>query len=229
MRNFKLIAVAIAVLATPVVANAEVVLQLSDGTNTVTVGDNSIYDLDSTVGNIAYFGKIGTWNFNLSGGIGNTTYNPFGIDLTSQNSSTEPGTLIVKFTETGLNYGPSGQMVEIFGDIGGTTQGSVLYSLYADQNNDQFGTGTLIFTDSASSSDGSSTGFSDSGSGFFNLTNPFSLTASVTITHMLAGKTTSFDFSGEAPDPIPEPGTLALLSLGLLGAGVVSRRRKTQA
>ena len=63
--------------------------------------------------------------------------------------------------------------------------------------------------------------FSNQNSTTLNLSNPFSLTLVADITHY-GSKTTSFDFASQ----VPEPSSVALFTLGLLGAGASARRRK---
>lgn len=209
-------------VAAPLTANALIALQLDDS---ATLGidklifDGGVGDADGLVdGKITFLGAAGNWSINVSTGLGNGVLADFGIDLNSVNvSGAGAGVLTVSFTETDMNFGAGGPTA-VSGGIGGTAGGTIGYKLFADDSNAQFGTASTVFTGASGSG-----AFSGSGGGYVSLTDPFSLTLQVTIDHLgVAGKSTSFDFEGK----VPEPTSVALLSLALLGAGVATRRRK---
>jgi len=186
----------------------------------MTIDDLSTAGVDWTSGplpsgSVAFHGgTVGTWTLSNSTGVGNGWSSIFGIDLNSVSaSSTAGGTLRITFTETDLNFGSLGPLT-VDSSIGGTTQGTISYSSWIDDANAAFGHGQQLF--SGTSSGGA---FAASGSALAAASDPFSLTLQVDITHVGA-KLTSFDFGAT----VPEPGTLALLSIAMLGAGVATRR-----
>ena len=206
----------------PMASQAALTLTLDDlstGGVDVIVLDNGVGDAFALADVITYIGSAGTFNINVSTGLGDAaTPALFGLDLNSVNTSLAAGTLRMTLTETDLNFGTVGSSL-ISGLIGGTTTGSVNWSLLVDDNNvGGYGVGTVAMSGATASAGA----FSDSGASTLPVTDPFALTLVVDITHGASGGTTSFDFSGS----IPEPTSLALISLALLGAGVASRRRK---
>lgn len=210
------VAAAVALLTmAPLAANAAATLKLEDLVTpaSVTVSDGGAGDVNPLGNVVTYIGGVGNWLINVSTGQGANVFpgQVFGVDLNSLNTSVGAGTLKVSFTQTDL----TNDSTFFQGLIGGTTHGSVSYAFYRDLGNAAFGTSELIF-------DGTGTvgAFSGNGGTTVAMGSPYSLTLVVEINHRSAGST-SFDFSGETP----EPGTLALVSLALLGAGAVARRR----
>lgn len=198
-------------------------IKLTDGTNTVIVADGDAADLWGTPtipdGVVVWTGTVGVFMINVTTGTSKPAIGSAAVpklDLNSINVSAQAGgTLNVAVTDTG--YGPMATGLTGFDvQIGGTTEGSVLVDFYLDNTDAAFGTGTLLAQLGPFSG-----AFSGSASAGGPSINPFSLTIDTTITHTGA-QTTSFDAFIR---PIPEPGTILLFGIGLLGLGIISRRK----
>ena len=203
----------------PMSSKAGLILTLDDlstvGTD-VTVVDGAISDILSQSGQVGYAGSVGTWALSFTAGTGYDVSDIWGIDLSTLSvSSSSGGTLRISLTETDLGYTPGPFTVS--SAIGGTTNGTVSYKAYADDSNAAFGTGTALF-----SGLGTGLAFAGSGATTLNLSNPFSLTLVADIAQ--SGRSiTSFDFTSQ----VPEPASIALCVVALLGAGAATRRRQS--
>lgn len=215
MKKRALIAMSAALLTSvaPLSSHATLTLTLDD---LATPGVEVIVDDASHPGFVWFLGDAGSWSFNATAGIGVGTTDIWGLDLSTLSvSSRHGGTLRISLTDTDLSYG-SGGPLSITSAIGGTTHGNVAYAAFADDGNTAFGQTTQLF---AGTSGGLA--FSSENSTTLSLSNPFSLTLVADITHWGASAT-SFDFTSQ----VPEPTSVALFALGLLGAGVSARRHK---
>ncbi len=199
----------------PLSSQAALILTLDD----LSTPSVDVKVTDFSTGFVTYTGAAGTWVLNFTTGLGTGLTDNYALDLNSLSvSSSGGGSLRISLTETDLSWPTSTGALSLVSSIGVTTYGSVSYAAYADDSNAEFGKSTLIMSGSAS---GFGSAFSGSGSTNFARTDPFSLTLEVDITHT-GRASTSFDFDAH----VPEPGTLALLSAALLGAGLASRRRR---
>lgn len=199
-------------------AEAGLVIEISDGFTTVSVEDGGFGDLSAVGGVVVFTGAVGDFDINVTTGIsypalGSTT-SPV-LDLDSVNvSSGGTGTLTVKMTVTDFVAPLEGTA---FLNAGGTTDGTVVFQSYVDSSNDEFGTadptGTLgVFSNGA---------YSGSTFSPTSVTGPYSATIIATITHDDAQDSTTL---GADYSIVPEPGSLALMTLGV--ACVTRRRRR---
>lgn len=222
MKHYKmllLVAAIITVLGMTQSAYAGVfTLTLTQGASTVTVTDT---DLD---GVITFSGVVGVFAVNVTTGL-SKPFEPSGpgfgyMDLNSVNASTASGTLVIKLSDTDFpGGGPGGTLL---GEVGGTTQGSAEFWGYKDPSNTLFGTSGALSVHM-----GPFTGGAFSGTDTFAhapLAEPYSMTLVAEITHGTGTKNTSFDFSLQN-NVIPEPSSLLLIGTGLLGLGIVARRK----
>jgi hypothetical protein len=201
-------------------------IRLTDGNTSFTVNDGGPGDTNAVAGVVGFSGAVGDFIVNVSTGISypilGSSVSP-SLDLNSvdvsYNGLALSNTLTIYLTDTGFSS-PS-TIGGFTAHIGGTTTGTVKYSTYLDASNTAFGETTQL-TNTTYNGPNSFSGGASSLTDLSSLVSLYSLTQEVEITHAATGGSSSFDATLQ---PIPEPGTMMLVGLGMLGMAVYGKRR----
>ena len=181
------------------------------------VTDGGAGDLNTSAGAVTFSGSLAGWTVNVTTGLSRPAIGN-GIrprmDLNSINVSGGSGTITIQLTDNNWSLGVNTTSVS---SIGGVSDGAVSYTVFTGAGNGAFENTTIITSQGVFGG-----AFSGTQSGTMAADGSFSITQQVIITHASLELVSSFNAGVE----VPEPGTLAILGIGLVGLGFVRRRRQ---
>lgn len=199
-------------------------LTVSDGVLSTTIVDNAAGDLDLNVGSISFINlALGTYKINVNSATGLGQPNiawPEALHLNAvevKTASVPNGTLTFTLKDSSLSLLgllPVSPNAELEYFIGATTQNGNIVSQTVKYNGTAVGTQSGVAANRAFNADDFV---------LLDVANPFQIEEVVNFAFVTTGSS-SFD-AGVNIIPTPEPGTMVLLGLGMLGMAVFGKRR----
>jgi hypothetical protein len=200
-------------------------LSTAGGASAIIVDQGAGDNANTAVGEgvISFSGDVGNFTLNFTVGsskpqIGSASLPQMNLISFNATTSGAPDILTIELTDTDfIGPLPSANFNTV---VNGTRiPGSLSFAAYLDSTNTEFGTGTEIASFGPLGSGAASAGATT----LVTTSAPYSLTMIATVDHLTKGirDTTTFD----ANISVPEPKMLTLFGIGLLGIGLLARRR----
>ncbi|MEO8508904.1 MAG: PEP-CTERM sorting domain-containing protein [Betaproteobacteria bacterium] len=209
--------IAAAALSLGLASQAAPIIRLTDGSTSMQLGNAAdARNVAQSPGDMTYVGTLGNhWMVSLTSSPGSLRYS-----VNASNIGAGGTYLDLELSDTDFSLDSVPALAQFLGNITGKTQGMVTWWMFADDGNGLFAQTTEI----GHGTNGSDTFFS-SFDGLSQVDGTYSMTLRVRINHGNSERLTSFDFQGFSQVAlVPEPGTIALLAMGLLGLAAVRRR-----